>query len=365
VFVVSQAAFKNGASGKGTHFQFEVPNREGSVVQILGRSANAAGAECPSEISPLTRWNIGGAGIRTVDLEIPPAPSFSLGLSHRLDGSLELSGIGFSNLANTGTIVAGTLTVYWQDELTRSQAILLTGGVSDLDTRMNLSFPGILVGDLCRIDGELVIVVQVLDGGSQVSVNRGIFSTVPAAHPLNTEIVILRKNIVTVPFVKHFFGTPASGDWAYSIPIKNARVSAAEFYVTNSQGNSDATIQAYTNTQDLGLRTLAGGQYSLQVSGLLAIQESAAPDSILEADHVIGDVRAFLSGAPTGSQVSVRINQNSTELCVLQFDAEAVVSTKVRGATLPVLRQGDRLSADVFDIGNNLPGNDLTVVITV
>ena len=365
VFVVSQAAFQDGASGKGSHFQFEVPNREGTVVQILGRSANAAGAECPSEISPLTRWTIGGAGIRTVDLDIPAAPSFSLGLSHRLDGSLELSGIGFSDLSNTGTIVAGTLTIYWQDELTRSHAILLTGGVSDVDLTVNLSLPGISVGDICRIDGELVTVDQVLSGGSQASVSRGMFSTTPAAHALNTEMVILRKSTVTVPFVKHFFGTPASGDWAYPIPVKNARVSAAEFYVTNSQGNSGATIQAYTNTLDLGLRTLAGGQYSLQVSGPLAIQDSAAPDSILEADHVIGDVRAFLSGAATGSQVSFRVNLNSMELCVVQFDAGAVVSTSLRGAVLPVLRQGDRLSVDVLDIGNNLPGNDLTVVITV
>lgn len=365
VFVVSQAAFQNGATGKGSHFQFEVPNREGMVVQILGRSANAAGAECPTEISPITRWVIGGAGIRTVDADVPAAPTFGLALSQRLDGTVELSGIGFPALANTATIVAGTLTLFWQDELTRLPPVLLAAPLIATDTSLTIGQSGLSAGTVIKLDSELVLIDQVSGGGTILSVTRGMFSTVAAAFAAGAEVVPLRKSTVTAPFVKHFFGTPASGDWTYSIPLSNARVAAAEFYVTNSQGNSLSSDQAYTNTLDRGLRTLSGGQYSLQLSGPLAVQDAATPETILDADHVIGDARAFLSEASAGTGVTVRLNANAVELCTLQFAAGALVSNNVRGAMLPVLRQGDRLTVDVVDIGTTLPGSDLTIVVSV
>ena len=365
VFVVSQAGFQSGASGKGSHFQFEVPNREGTVVQILGRSANAAGAECPSEISPLTRWVIGGAGIRTVDLAVSAAPSFALGLSQRLDGTVELSGVGFPDLANTATIVVGTFTIYWQDELTRSPPLLLASALSDTDATMVTDRSALSAGSFVRLAGEVLRVSQATAGGTQASIDRGMFSTTPAAFSAGTEVLLLRKSTVTVPFVKHFFGTAASGDWTYSIPLHDARVAAAEFYVTNSQGNSPVTAQSYTNTTDWGLRTLSGGQYSLQVSGPLAVQNSASPETILDADHVIGDLRAFLGEAAVGPIVTIRVNLNSIEVGTLQFDPGALVSNSIRGASLPVMRQGDRLSVDVLGIGSTLPGTDLAVVVSV
>ncbi len=365
VFVVSQAAFQNGATGRGSHFQFEVPNREGMVVQILGRSANASGAECPTEISPITRWVIGGAGIRTVDADVPAAPTFGLALSQRLDGTVELSGIGFSDLANSGTIVAGTLTLYWQDELTRLVPIALAAALTATDITVAIDQAGPSAGTVIRIDSELLLIDQVSNAGTTLSVTRGMFSTVAAAATAGTEVVPLRKSTVTAPFVKHFFGTPASGDWTYAVPLSNARVAAAEFYVTNSQGNSPSSDQAYTNTLDRGLRTLSGGQYSLQLSGPLAVQDAATPETILDADHVIGDTRGFLSEAAVGTGVTVRLNVNAVELCTLQFDAGAIVSNNVRGATLPVLRQGDRLTVDVLDVGSTLPGSDLTIVVSV
>ena len=40
---------------------FRVPNRENAVVHISGRAANVHDRECSYELSPLTRWTIGGA----------------------------------------------------------------------------------------------------------------------------------------------------------------------------------------------------------------------------------------------------------------------------------------------------------------
>ena len=365
VFVVSQAAFQIGATGHGTHFQWEVPNREGTVVQILGRSANAAGVECPAEISPLTRWVIGGAGVRTMDTDVASAPFFGLGLGSGINGTVELSGIGFVNLTNTATAVAGTLTMYWQDELAVEAAVLLSSAINATDVSLAVSGLAITNGSLIRLQSELMRVDKISAGGTVLSVTRSLFGTSALAMVAGTTVVPIRASTVTVPFPRHFFGTPASGNWSYLIPLENARVAAANFFVTNSQGNSIAASQAYTNTIDQGLRTLSGGQYSLQLSGPLAIENSAAPEVVLEADHAVGYISGYLREPPTGSGVQVRINLNLSILCTLDFTPGSIASNGVRGTDLPVLRQGDRLSIDVTSIGSILPGSDLTVIIKI
>jgi hypothetical protein len=365
VFVISQAAFQLGATGQSNHFQWEVPNREGTVVQISGRSANAAGAECPVEISPLTRWVIGGAGLRTMDFDVAAVPLFGLSLGSGVNGTVELNGVSFADLTNTATVVAGTLTMYWQNEVAQETAVLLSSAITTTDVSISVTGSTISHGSFVRLDSELMRVETISAGGTTLTVTRGLFGTTPTAAALGATLVPLRATTATVPFPRHFFGTPASGNWTYSIPLENARVAAANFSVTNSQGNSMAASQSYTNTLDQGLRTLSGGQFSLQLSGPLAIENGAAPEVVLEADHPVGYVSAYLSEAPVGDDVQVRINLNSSALCTLTFSADSVTSNGVRGASLPVMRRGDRLSLDVISVGSTLPGSDLTVVVRI
>ncbi len=360
-FVISQAAYQLGATGQGNRFQFEVPNREGTVVQILGRSANAAGAECPAELSPLTRWKIGGAGIRTVDTDIPGAPAFGLSLSSSLNGTLELGQVGFVSLSNTASVAAGTLTLYWQDELSTAAPLSLESALDAGETSLRIAAAK---GTLLRIDQEIIRVDDIAPDGT-LTIARGIFGTPPANYSAGQPIIVLRRSLTTVPFIRNFFGTPASGNWTYTVNLENARIAAAEFYVTNSQGNSPITSQAYTDTLDRGLRTLSGGQYSFQVSGVLAVDNSPAPEVVLETDHVIGDVFAYLGEAATGSDLQLELNVNGSLLCALIIPSGTEVSNGVRGADFPALRRGDRLSVSVQSIGSVLPGSDLTVVVRI
>ena len=237
--------------------------------------------------------------------------------------------------------------------------------ITATDNTISLSGSAISRGSLVRLDSELMRVDGLSAGGTAVAVTRGVFGTIPTAASLGATIVRLRATTATVPFPRHFFGTPASGNWTYSIPLENARVAAANFSVTNSQGDSIAASESYTNTLDQGLRTLSGGQYSLQLSGPLAVENGAAPEVVLETDHPVGYVSAYLSEAPVGDGVQVRINLNSSTLCTLTFGADSVTSNGVRGANLPVMRRGDRLSLDVLSIGSTLPGSDLTVVVRI
>ena len=85
-----------------------------------------------------------------------------------------------------------------------------------------------------------------------------------------------------MPFVNGFFGSPASGSYSNSIFLPDVRVGAAELFVTNSIREGPVAGGASGATTDEGLRTLAGGQMSIQVEGYLAIQTDAAPPLIVE-----------------------------------------------------------------------------------
>src|SRR6202023_771396 len=95
-FVIAEAGWHFGAAGKSSPVQFEIPNRPGIAVEISGRAANVNDEEAPYELSTVTRWAIGGAG--GGDADVPPAPIFGLSLLPGNPGTIELGGVGFSNL---------------------------------------------------------------------------------------------------------------------------------------------------------------------------------------------------------------------------------------------------------------------------
>ena len=116
-FVVAETGWQFGALAKSSPVQFAVPNRGGETVQVCGRAANVNDLECSAELSTVTRWQIGGSG--TSDVDVPPQPYFGLGAGQR-GGTVELSGVSFTELTNTSTISAATLTMYYWDELARA-----------------------------------------------------------------------------------------------------------------------------------------------------------------------------------------------------------------------------------------------------
>ena len=57
---------------------------------------------------------------------------------------------------------------------------------------------------------------------------------------------------------------------------------------------------------DGGIRTLSGGQVSIQVDGPLAVQSNAVPQLSVEAPHAVRDVFANVIEPPTGGPIQVR-----------------------------------------------------------
>jgi hypothetical protein len=362
-FVIAESGWRFGAMGYGSPIEFDVPNREGATVHISGRSANVNDKECAYELSPLTRWQIGGSAGSGGDSDVPPEPTF--GITPAGQGTIELLGIGFDELTNTRSVTAGTLTIWYWDELAGTPATTLSTGIDSGVTTVDLSAAGGAgSADAIQIDSEVMVVLAVLNGGLSYDVERAGYGSQAAMHAADVKIYHLKKKTLVVPFVKEFFGSPASGSYAYPIYLPNARIAAVELFVTNSRGNSPTARKHFTATIDRGIRTLSGGQLSMQVEGNLAIQMNAVPPLIVEDPRAIRDLFATVSEAPLGASIDLELRQNGTLLCpALTIPTGSTESATVNGFGLgPLIARGE-LTLDIVSVGTDAPGRDLTVTI--
>jgi hypothetical protein len=360
-FAVAESGWKFGALSKTSPVEFAIPNRSGETVQISGRAANVNDQECAAELSTVTRWQIGGCGGEGGDVDVPPAPYFGLSAIGR-GGIVELSGVSFTELTNTRTISSATLTIYYRDELVDATGTL-AGPLGEADNVVLWNAAGkALAGDFLQLGGEVMRVEEAQDGGTQYRVTRAMHGTAARANAAGSPIYALVRKTAIAPFPADFFGSPYSGGWTFPMTLPDARIASAELFVTNRKGNSATRAIHLTNNDDLGLRTLSGGQYCIQVSGFLAVDGSAAPPLVIEASHGVRDIYAVL-GTAADASVTVELLVNGAPYCTLTFPAGTTVSDATDGSALPPLHAKDQVTVGVLSVGKVQPGSDLTVLI--
>jgi hypothetical protein len=218
---------------------------------------------------------------------------------------------------------------------------------------------------LIQVEAEVMEVATVGAGGV-LTVARGAFGTAAASHASGTLAYMLDRSVFVVPFPRDFFGSPASGSYACPIFIPDVRIAAAELFMTNSRGNGQTRRVNFTATTDLGLRTLSGGQLTIQVEGPLAIQTAAAPPLVVETAHSVQDVFAVIREAPTGAPIQLRLRVDTSEYCTLTILAGATASNVVPGFGKAALTAASRLFLDIVSVAQTAessPGRDLTVVV--
>ena len=364
-FTVAASTWTLGGLGSTSPVNIDVPNRPGASVEISGRSANAQNDESAEALNPLTSWQIVGEAGGGVDTGLPPAPVFGLNLAGQ--GTVDLAGIGFSSFTNTHTISAGTLLLYYWNELNSPSTFTLATAILSTDTIITLNAAGSSVaGSLLQIETEILQVVSVVSGGLQYQVTRGAEGTTAAAHSTTMPIYALETNVSIMPFVSGFFGSPASGDYSYSVFLPDVRIAAAALFMTNVYGSGPATQASFVATVDQGLRTLSGGQLSLQVEGYLAIQTDATPPLVVEATEAMRDIFAVVGEAPSGGAIQMQLRQGSTVFATLTIADGATISNGVDGFGLAPLVASSLISLDILSVpgaADTLPGSDLTVII--
>lgn len=361
VFSVAESAWKPAGITRSDEIRFIVPAGYGSAIQILGTAVSSRGTESPESEALVGRHELGVSG--SGDSDVPPMPSF--GLSAPGQGSFVVSGIGFPSLANTRTIRTGTLTVHYWDELESPCPWRLAEQLEQgsMIARLTGSAP-VQQGDLLQIERELVRVLEVRDGGLELLVDRGIHETADESHAPSTSVYPLRRLTSVMAFSKGLFGSPASGSYSRRIELPNARIAAAEFYVTNDHGASPTAFAAFTMTEDGGLRTMSGGQYTFQYDGELAVLESISPPLVVEATRAVRDILARVERAPQGSPVLIRAMVDGEPYAELQIPPGQMEAVPVACFDRAPLREGAIINVSVASVAtgpNSYPGRALTV----
>lgn len=363
---VAEAGWHFGCAGSDGPLAFQVPTRIGATAQVTARAANVYDWESPVELSPVTRWRIAGAG-GGLDQGVPGAPVF--GILTRGAGDLGLTGLGFEDLGNTGSISSGTLTLFYWNELVYPSPNGLGADAVASDTAVSLAQAGdVQAGDLIQIDTELLQVQQVENGGLRLEVLRGSMGSAAEGHSATAPVYRLTRARLVVPFPANFFGSRASGDFTYFVLLPDARVAGATFFVTNAFGDGATTTACFTNRADGGLRTLSGGQYSIQVTGSLAVEANAAPPLVVQGTHAVWNVSAMVSDAPTLDSVDMKVLLNGALYCPLSIPAGRTYSDTVNGCGLPPLPASGLITLDISKVPEEpglVPGRDLTVTINL
>jgi hypothetical protein len=148
--------------------------------------------------------------------------------------------------------------------------------------------------------------------------------------------------------------------------LPDIRIAAAEFFVTNAIGNSPVNLVSYASLADGGIRTLAGGQLTIQVEGYLGVETDAAPPYVMESSYAVGDLFAVVVQAPVGGAVTMQVRTGSTVYATLTIPDGQTISNTIDGFGLPPLAANAQIHFDVTSVpggAGTLPGQDLTVTI--
>ncbi|MGA8599685.1 MAG: phage tail protein [Bryobacteraceae bacterium] len=361
-FVITEASWRFGAVTSTSPAQFQVPNQMGTVVEVTGRGANARDQEGNSDLCPVTRWVVGGDAGGQLDLDTPPAPSYVLNAPG--GGDLTLSQVGYATLTNTRSVTAGTLVVTYFNELQMPTPYQLSNA---LDTQMtsvvlNVALPSQAATPALQIGAEIMTVLSYNSSTNTCTVVRGALGSTVSSHNSGDPVLPLAESVFVAAFARDFFENPASENFAHTVSIPDVRVAASQFYVTNSLGNSPTVTQCYTSTSETGLRTCSGGQLAIQVGGVLAVQQNAAPPLMMEASHAARDVRASITQT-ADQDIEMQLFTGSTLWCSLTIPANQTTSNIVDGITLATLQSGTNIQLNITQVGLNAPGRDLTVTI--
>jgi hypothetical protein len=360
-FVVAESGWNFGAMTESSPVTFTVPNRQKASIHIIGRSANINDRECAPELSPLTRHTIGA----TADSYVPEAPKFGLESAGR--GNVALVGISFDDLQNTHSITAGSLTLHFWDELQGISTVELATAVDASAETITITNPAAAKdGVLLQAGKEILVAHSIHEDGVTYEVQRGAYGSTAADHEAGVPVFHLDRRVSVMPFVKGFFGSPASGSYGHLVTLPNARIAAAEFFVTNSLGNSRVTGINYAHREGGGIRTLSGGQITLQVEGTLAIQSDAVPPLATDTKRAVRDVFGTLSSPPVGGSVEVRVKAGGEKYCDLTFADGRSASTVFDGAGQPPLDPRAPLGLEILSIPrgeNTSSGAGLTVTV--
>lgn len=345
-----------------------LPLMPASSFDVSLRSVGKDNSELDAMESPSLVWQVGVGGVGGSDDGVPPRPGFGFGLIE--EGTISMGGIGFTTLENLATVYVGQLGLLFWDELTAPTPASLGTDLSETDEQVHIVGLGytLAVGDYFQIEEELFEVIGEPVATDTYPVTRGRYQSVAVEHIGPLAVFALSRREMTIPFVPGYFSSTSAVGFRYNFRLPNVRVSGADLTLYNRVGASPRAEECYTGVVNYGVRTLSGGQITMNTHGYLAIEASAGNSYVVDRTTVVRDVSAFVQEPPAGADVEIMVRVNGDVYCELVIPSGSHVATAVSRFNVAPLPAGATLSFDIVnvppaDVGT--PGRDLTVLMQI
>lgn len=346
----------------------KLPLFTASTFEISLRSVGKDNLELDPLESPSLLWQVGVGSASGSDSGVPATPAFGFALIE--EGTVSIGGIGFSVLENLSSVYVGQLGILFWDELTAPTPVSLGTALSSSAT--NVALNGLSVslpqGTFFQIEEEIFETTGDPVSGNIYPVIRARYQTAAVAHEAAKPAFVLTRRDMTIPFVPGYFSSTAAVGFRYNFRLPNVRISAADLTLYNRVGASARAEESYTGVTSFGVRTLSGGQITMNVQGYLAIEASAGNSYVVDRTTVVRDVSAYVQEAPAGDDVEILVRVNGNPYCDLVIPAGSNVAANVSKFNTQALPQGAKLSFDILNVPSaslGTPGRELTVLLQI
>lgn len=345
-----------------------LPLMPASSFEVSLRSVSKDSSELDPLESPSLVWQVGVGSTSGTDTGVPPKPGFGFGLIEQ--GTVSIGGIAFTTLENLASVYVGQLGILFWDELLAPTAVGLGFELFAEDsevTLLGLTTP-LPSGTYFQVEEEIFETVGDPASGNIYTVIRARYQSTATTHAVDRPVFILTRREMTIPFVPGYFSSTSAVGFRYNFRLPNVRISGADMTLYNRVGASERSEECYTGVTNFGVRTLSGGQITMNVQGYLAIEASAGNSFVLDRATVVRDVSAYVQEPPVGADVEIMVRLNGAPYCELVIEDGSHVATAVSRFNVAPLPSGGTLSFDVLNVppaSVGTPGRDLTVLLQI
>jgi len=345
-----------------------LPLQPASSFEVSLRSVSKDNSELDNLESPSLIWQVGVGSASNNDTGVPSTPGFGFGLIEQ--GTVSIGGIAFQTLENLASVYIGQLGILFWSELEAPTPLSLGFELFPEDSEVTLeglSAP-LPSGSLFQVHEEIFETVGEPLSGNIYSVLRARYKTTAEAHAEASGVFVLTRREMTIPFAPGYFNSSSAVGFRYNFRMPNVRISGADFVLHNRFGPSERSEEAYTGFTNYGVRTLSGGQITMNLQGYLAIEASAGNSFLLDRGTVVRDVSAYVQEPPTGGDVEILVRLNGDPYCELTIESGSHVAAAVSKFNVQPLPAGGTLSFDVLNVppaSAGTPGRDLTVLLQI
>jgi hypothetical protein len=166
------------------------------------------------------------------------------------------------------------------------------------------------------------------------------------------------QTFIPVPPEENFSWIP---DWVGPVLLPTVQIAAIDAWVVNAFGPSAMFAGTYITVNPL--RTLHGGQVTLEVDGVLGVQSDAVPEFTMPYAAAPDVVFANVTEAPTGAPLRMTVKVDGADYAKLTIAAGGVSSVAQSGYALGAIAEGAKIGLDITAVGSTFPGERLVVVV--